>query len=116
MNQVLQNIFKAPSLGGAFVVLLFLLFVTPAKVSAADSYDSMYVNTLNMSDEEASAAYGTNPDSVEVKPTMQELHEDSEPSYVMREYDHREQVIVGSIVMFCVALAMVMMNNYNPMR
>jgi hypothetical protein len=51
-----------------------------------------------------------------VKPTRQELQEQKEPEYVMREYNHREQVIVGVSVMLCVALAMVMMNNYNPMR
>lgn len=84
--------------------------------AAADAYDSMYVNTLNMSDEEAAAAYGIDSSKIEVRPTRQELQEDKEPEYVMRDYDHREQVIVGSVVMLCVALAMVMMNNYNPTR
>lgn len=83
---------------------------------AADAYDSMYVNTLNMSQEEANAVYGTDSSQIEVRPTRQELHEEMEPEYVMREYDHRQQVIVGSVVMICVAIAMVMMNNYNPTR
>ena len=33
-----------------------------------------------------------------------------------REYNHRQQVIVGGVIMLCVALVMVMMNNYNPTR
>jgi hypothetical protein len=37
-------------------------------------------------------------------------------AYVKREYDHKQQVIVGSVVMLCVALALVGMNNYNPRR
>lgn len=37
-------------------------------------------------------------------------------AYVKREYDHKQQVIVGSVVMLCIALAMVGMNNYNPRR
>ena len=38
------------------------------------------------------------------------------PSYIKREYDHKQQVVVGSVIMFCVALAMILMNNYNPKR
>lgn len=95
--------------------VLWILFVA-ISAHAADAYDSMYVNTLNMTDEEAAAVYGVDSTKIEVKPTRQELQEQKEPEYVMREYNHREQVIVGVSVMLCVALAMVMMNNYNPMR
>ena len=97
---------------------MFVLWILFAAISAhaADAYDSMYVNTLNMTDEEAAAVYGVDSTKIEVKPTRQELQEQKEPAYVMREYNHREQVIVGVSVMLCVALAMVMMNNYNPMR
>jgi len=93
-----------------------MLFASESSFAAVDAYDSMYVNTLNMTDEEAAAAYGVDSTKIEVKPTRQELQEQKEPEYVMREYNHREQVIVGVSVMLCVALAMVMMNNYNPMR
>jgi hypothetical protein len=79
-----------------------------------DTYDSLYVSTLNMTDEEIEATYGKK-DSIEVKPTMQELHEDS-PQYEKRSYNHKQQVIVGGVVMLCVVIAMVMMNNYNPIR
>ena len=69
-----------------------------------------------MTDAEIAEVYGIDSTKIQVKPTRQELQEDKEPEYVMREYNHREQVIVGVSVMLCVALAMVMMNNYNPMR
>ena len=93
-----------------------MLWASTFSFAAADSYDSMYVNTLNMSEEEVAAVYGVDSSKIEVKPTRQELQEQKEPEYVMREYNHREQVIVGVSVMLCVALAMVMMNNYNPTR
>ena len=35
---------------------------------------------------------------------------------IKRDYNHRQQVIVGSVVMLCVAVAMGLMNNYNPKR
>jgi hypothetical protein len=33
---------------------------------------------------------------------------------VKHRFDHREQIITGSVVMTCLALMMVVMNNYNP--
>lgn len=101
---------------GSVLVLFFLFAGNVSEARAADAFDSMYVNTLNMSDAEAAAVYGVDSVQVDVKPTREELHEEMEPEYVMREYDHRQQLIVGSVVMLCIALAMVMMNNYNPMR
>lgn len=100
---------------GALVFFLLLLASAPRSF-AADAFDSMYVNTLNMSEAEAAQVYGVDSSQIEVRPTREELHEEMEPEYVMREYDHRQQLIVGSVVMLCIALAMVMMNNYNPMR
>ena len=98
------------------MVVLWMLLASSSSFAAMDAYDSMYVNTLNMSDAEAAAVYGVDSPKIEVKPTRQELQEEKEPEYVMRDYNHREQVIVGVSVMLCVALAMVMMNNYNPSR
>ena len=95
------------------MVVLWMLLASSSSFAAMDAYDSMYVNTLNMSDAEAAAVYGVDSSKIEVKPTRQE---EKEPEYVMRDYNHREQVIVGVSVMLCVALAMVMMNNYNPSR
>lgn len=92
--------------------------LTPAVSSAADKldkYDSAYVSTLNMSDEEIAELYGIDSTKLNQGPTLQQLNEE-DPSYIKRDYNHRQQVIVGSVVMFCVALAMVLMNNYNPKR
>lgn len=33
---------------------------------------------------------------------------------VRRSFNHREQIITGSVIMTCLALMMVVMNNYNP--
>lgn len=102
----------------AFCLLLAFAFALPERAEAADYYDSLYVNSLNMTDEDVEEAFGAEerPFEVEQKePTLEEKNELS-PSYVVRDYNHREQVIVGGVVMLCVAVAMVLMNNYNPSR
>jgi hypothetical protein len=38
------------------------------------------------------------------------------PTYNVHEYNYKQQVIVGGTVMFCVILAMIANNNYNPKR
>lgn len=80
-----------------------------------DKFDSAYVSTLNMTDAEAAELYGVDSTKLSTGPTLQEINEEN-PSYIKREYDHKQQIIVGSVVMLCVALAMVLMNNYNPKR
>ena len=99
-----------------FAVLLALFLAIPAVAAdKLDKYDSAYVSTLNMTDEEAVELYGIDSTKLNQGPTLQELNEEN-PTYVKREYNHRQQVIVGSVVMLCVAVAMVLMNNYNPKR
>lgn len=101
---------------GILPLLMFALLVSFANsADKLDKYDSAYVSTLNMTDEEISAVYGIDSAKLSEGPTLQELNEEN-PTYVKREYNHKQQVIVGSIVMLCVALAMVLMNNYNPKR
>ena len=98
----------------AFFLALFLAIPATA-ADKMDSYDSTYTSTLNMSDEQIEKVFGVDSTKLAKGPTLQEINEEN-PSYVKREYDHKQQVIVGSVVMFCVALAMVLMNNYNPKR
>ena len=98
-----------------FLLLVFVLAIPAAAADKLDKYDSAYVSTLNMTDEEIAELYGVDSTKLNKGPTLQELNEE-DPKYVKRDYDHRQQVIVGSVVMFCVALAMVLMNNYNPKR
>lgn len=99
------------------VVFLACFFLAPSSMAAdkLDKYDSAYVSTLNMTDAEIAETYGVDSSKISTGPTLQELNEEN-PSYVKRDYDHKQQVIVGSVIMFCVALAMVLMNNYNPKR
>jgi hypothetical protein len=98
------------------VVLLALFLAIPAAAAdKLDKYDSAYVSTLNMSDKEIAEMYGVDSTKLNEGPTLQEINEEN-PTYVKRDYDHKQQVIVGSVVMLCVALAMVLMNNYNPKR
>ena len=98
-----------------FLLLVFVLALPAAAADKLDKYDSAYVSTLNMTDAEAAELYGVDSTKLNEGPTLQELNEEN-PTYVKREYNHRQQVIVGSVVMLCVAVAMVLMNNYNPKR
>ena len=98
-----------------FLLLVFVLALPAAAADKLDKYDSAYVSTLNMTDEEIAETYGVDSTKLNQGPTLQELNEE-DPKYIKREYNHRQQVIVGSVVMLCVALAMVLMNNYNPKR
>lgn len=41
---------------------------------------------------------------------------EQEPKNNVHEYNYKQQVIVGGAVMFCVALAMIVNNNYNPKK
>ena len=98
------------------VVLIALLFAGASfGADKLDKHDSAYVSTLNMTDAEPAELYGVDSTKIDQGPTLQELNEEN-PTYVKREYNHRQQVIVGSVVMLCVAVAMVLMNNYNPKR
>ena len=103
--------------GSLLLAVLFALFlaIPAAAADVPNKCDSLRVNTLNMTDEEAAELYGVDSTKLNQGPTLQELNEEN-PSYVKREYNHRQQVIVGSVIMLCVAVAMVLMNNYNPKR
>jgi len=103
---------------GILAFAIVCVALTPAVSTAADKldrYDSAHVNTLNMTDEEIEAVLGVDSTKLVAGPSLQELNEEN-PSYIKREYNHKQQVVVGSVVMLCVALAMVLMNNYNPKR
>ncbi|SHI61114.1 hypothetical protein [Fibrobacter sp. UWP2] len=98
------------------VVTIALLFAGASfAADKLDKYDSAYVSTLNMTDAEIAELYGVDSTKLNQGPTLQQINEE-DPSYIKRDYDHKQQVIVGSVIMFCVALAMVLMNNYNPKR
>ena len=113
-----ESVKRLPSLTKClFVVFCFALLISSSAFSAEvkNKCDSLNVNTLNMTDEEIAEICGIDSTSVSQGPTLQEMNEEN-PSYIKRDYNHTQQVVVGSVVMFCVALAMVLMNNYNPKR
>lgn len=102
--------------GFLFAFLLSLFLVVPsAATEVKNKCDSLGISTLNMSDKEIAEVCGLDSLTLAKGPTLQEMNEEN-PSYIKRDYNHKQQVVVGSVVMFCVALAMVLMNNYNPKR
>jgi len=96
---------------------LFFLFAAPSFAADAvpNKCDSLGVSTLNMTEAQIAEICGVDSTKLAQGPTLQELNEE-DPKYIKRDYDHRQQVVVGSVVMLCVAIAMVLMNNYNPKR
>ncbi|WP_295068558.1 hypothetical protein [uncultured Fibrobacter sp.] len=114
LNRLVSLSNQSKRLVFAILVSLFLAFPSAASAKM-DRSDSSYVSTLNMTEEQKEKVYGVDSSTLAKGPTLQELNEEN-PTYVKRDYDHRQQVVVGSVVMFCVALAMVLMNNYNPKR
>ena len=114
LNRLVSLSNQSKRLVFAILVSLFLFFPTSASAKM-DRSDSSYVSTLNMTEEQKEKVFGVDSSTLAKGPTLQELNEEN-PTYVKREYDHKQQVVVGSVVMFCVALAMVLMNNYNPKR
>lgn len=104
--------------GSLLLVVLLALFLA-ISATAADAVpnkcDSLRVSTLNMSEEEIAEICGIDSTKLAQGPTLQELNEE-DPKYIKRDYDHKQQVVVGSVIMLCVAVAMVLMNNYNPKR
>jgi len=114
LNRLVSLSNQSKRLVFAILVSLFLAFPTSA-IAKMDRSDSSYVSTLNMTEEQKEKVFGVDSSTLAKGPTLQELNEEN-PTYVKREYDHKQQVVVGSVVMFCVALAMVLMNNYNPKR
>ena len=102
------------SIVAVFCIALFLAFPSFA-ADKMDRYDSTQASTLNMTEEQIAEVYGVDSSKLAQGPTLQELNEE-DPKYIKRDYDHKQQVVVGSVIMLCVALAMVLMNNYNPKR
>lgn len=101
------------------LVIFFMCFVMLPVFSRAaeikNKCDSLRVSTLNMTEDEIAEICGIDSLKLNQGPTLQQLNEEN-PSYIKREYNHRQQVVVGSVVMLCITLAMVLMNNYNPKR
>ena len=97
------------------IFLLLFALAIPAAADTPNKCDSLRVSTLNMTEEQIAEICGIDSTKLAEGPTLQELNEE-DPKYIKRDYDHKQQVVVGSVIMLCVAVAMVLMNNYNPKR
>jgi type II secretory pathway component PulM len=92
-------------------VLSFLVFVGQAFAQIAQSEEPIS-ETQAMLQETARQTENAE-DEYEVSP--QQRFEEN-PKHNVHEYNYKQQVVVGGTVMFCVVLAMVLNNNYNPKR
>jgi len=77
--------------------------------------DEEIISEAEAFSQEIQANYANEESSDDSGLSPQQRFEDS-PKYNVHEYNHKQQVIVGGTIMFCVILSMVMNNNYNPKR
>jgi len=95
-------------------VLSFLMFAGQAFAQIAQNEEPIS-ETQAMLQETAQQAESSTDDDSEYEANPQQKFEEN-PKYNVHEYDYKQQVVVGGTVMFCVVLAMVLNNNYNPKR
>ena len=88
----------------AFATFLLFLIILPMRVlSAADVPAVVAVDTLSQ------ANTGADTTSVQAAKSRSDSL-----IVVKHSFEHREQIITGSVIMTCMMLMMVAMNNYNP--
>lgn len=63
-----------------------------------------------LQDSGRSAASGSDKDSISNRPKSRS----DSVIVVKHSFNHKEQIITGSVIMTCLALILVTMNNYNP--
>ena len=83
--------------------LLFLFILTVQDLSAADAPAPGRGDTLTLAK--------TGGDSTSVQAAKSRA---DSLIVVKHSFEHREQIITGSVIMTCMMLMMVAMNNYNP--
>ena len=92
---------------------VMLYFAMTCVVAVPSFCQGLFGNTTSLSDTNKTAkdtiwrdtsSYTAKPDSNQVV------------RYEKRQFDHQQQVVVGGVVMLCVILVLVGMNNYNPRR
>jgi hypothetical protein len=94
-------------------VLSFLIFAGQAYAQIAKSEEPISETQAILQETVRQTESTDDEDDDEVSP--QQRFEEN-PRHNVHEYDYKQQVVVGGTVMFCVVLAMVLNNNYNPKR
>jgi hypothetical protein len=94
-------------------VLSFLIFAGQsfAQITQNDEPISETQAMMQETMQQAGSSADENRDEVNSQQSFEET-----PEYNIHEYNYKQQVVVGGTVMFCVVLAMVLNNNYNPKR
>jgi hypothetical protein len=93
------------------IVLLFSIIYAQAQEKSAEPIFS----EMEAFSQETQANSAPQEDSYNSGLSPQQRFEEN-PKHNVHEYNYKQQVIVGGTVMFCVALAMIANNNYNPKR
>jgi len=94
-------------------ILAFLFVIVPVYAQQSEEPFSETQAMLQETVQQSDNSETVNDYNSEQNP-QQRFEED--PKYNVHEYDYKQQIVVGGTVMFCVVLAMVLNNNYNPKR
>jgi hypothetical protein len=99
-----------------FVLLFSVLSSQFSVVYAQDKgKDEEIISEADAFSQETQANSATKEDSYNSGLSPQQRFEEN-PKHNVHEYDYKQQVIVGGTIMFCVTLALIVNNNYNPKR
>lgn len=94
------------------ILLSWILWVSP-QTSQAQSF----LETVQEQQDSIQAEQNAGllfEDSISIADTNALSEEEKTPQYIEREYNHKEQVITGGVVMLCIGLILVTSNNFNP--
>jgi hypothetical protein len=93
-------------------ILAFLIFITPLFAQENEPPVSEAQAMLQETTQAQPEVLITEDAYLDNLTPQQRFEQD--PKHNVHEYNYKQQVIVGGVVMFCVALAMIANNNYNP--
>ncbi|MDR0515598.1 MAG: hypothetical protein LBH25_00965 [Fibromonadaceae bacterium] len=91
--------------------ILSFLLATPLFAQKAQSEEPISEAQAMLQESAQATQQNSEEASNEVSP--QQRFEEA-PKHNIHEYNYKQQVVVGGTVMFCIILAMVANNNYNP--
>jgi hypothetical protein len=99
------------------IVLLFSILNSQFSVVYAQdkNKDEEPISEVQAFLQETQANSATGEDSYNSDLSPQQRFEEN-PKHNVHEYNYKQQVIVGGTVMFCIALSLIINNNYNPKR
>jgi len=97
-------------------ILVFLMVNSQFSIVYAQENEQPISEMQSMMQESAEATQQPANETVYDDNLTPQQRFEQNPTHNVHTYDYKQQVVVGGVVMFCVALAMIANNNYNPKK